>query len=114
MKKNFIYIIQIIFIVLFIFVWFYGPTANCSNENHFRKQFIEGRVVNKFLNEKEHLYPTLNMTGTLRNYSFLDKSRFYNFVEIGDSLIKEKGSLDIRLIRSNLDTIITIDYGCEK
>jgi len=32
----------------------------------------------------------------------------------GDSIIKEKSSMDIRVIRESEDTVFTIDYGCEK
>jgi len=32
----------------------------------------------------------------------------------GDSIIKEKNSMDIRVIRERQDTVFTIDYGCEK
>jgi len=32
----------------------------------------------------------------------------------GDSIIKEKNSMDIRVIREREDTVFTIDYGCEK
>jgi hypothetical protein len=32
----------------------------------------------------------------------------------GDSIIKEKSIMDIRVIRESEDTVFTIDYGCEK
>lgn len=93
----------------------FGPTGQCENEKNVNNMKFEGKVLKKYLDKKEHLNPVLITND--QPYKLIiqiDISRFYEFVEVGDSLKKEKGSLDIRLIRTGLDTVFTIDYGCEK
>ncbi len=113
-KKHLFIIAQVVFVILFFALWFLAPSGNCEAENSLKKEKFNGNVVKKYIDREQHLYPTLK----LANYNRIvvvdyDKSGFYPFVQIGDSLIKEKGSLDIRLIRNELDTVFTIDYGCE-
>lgn len=116
MKKYLIYIIQALFPVLFLLAWLYAPSGNCSAKDSFKKIILTGKVLDRFIDSKSHSYPTLQISNYNKKLVIheYDKSGFYDFVEIGDSLIKEKGSLDIRLIRNELDTVFTIDYGCEK
>lgn len=79
-----------------------------------RRKDFKGIVLSKYNDQNEHLHPVLELSNNyLRIIIQMDKSNFYSFVELGDSLIKKKGSLNIRLIRKDLDTVFRIDYGCE-
>lgn len=101
-------------IVPLILLQLFGLSSECEGEREVNNMKIEGKVLKKFLDKKEHLYPVLIINGQPHRLIIqIDNSKFYNFVEVGDSLKKEKGNLDIRVIRAGLDTVFTINYGCE-
>lgn len=115
MNKNIdIYIVSFFFLLFFL-IWLFSDSKECNYEKEIKGFEINSRVKDKFLDKNSHLNPTIILYRNTQKIVFTssEKSKFYDFVEIGDSLIKERGSLDIRLIRSGLDTVITVGYGCD-
>jgi len=43
---------------------------------------------------------------------FRDISGLFNFIEIQDSIIKERHSYEVKIIRNSDERIFIIDYGC--
>lgn len=115
MNKNINIYIVLFFVFLFSLIWLFSDSNACINEREIKNVEINSKVKDKFLDKNSHLYPTIILYRNIQELFFFydEKSKFYDFVEIGDSLIKERGSLDIRLIRSDLDTVITVGYGCD-
>ncbi|MBI3142048.1 MAG: hypothetical protein HYZ16_04410 [Bacteroidetes bacterium] len=109
-------ILFIVMLTAYLLLKYATPSNNCRAHNQFVNSSFEGVVEDKYRDRNAHLYPTIKLTNDRRRFVFhsIEKSAFYDFVEQGDSLLKEKGSMDVRLIRSNIDTVITIDYGCEQ
>jgi len=74
---------------------------------------FEGIVINKFIDEDEHLSQKimLGKDGVSKAVVFdIETSGIYDFIEIGDSLMKENESLMIRVIRNDLDTMLKMSF----
>ena len=114
-RVKLINIIYAICVIVFFVLWYAAPSGECAAERSDVKKFYKGMVIDKFIDRKNHLNPTLKISNYNTKIVFLDydKSGFYDFVRIGDSIIKEKGNMKIRLIRNDIDTVFTIDYGCK-
>ncbi|MFW6020444.1 MAG: hypothetical protein ACOCPM_07670 [Bacteroidales bacterium] len=103
-----------------------SKSPQCRNEERILEAQWKSNVLKKFIDSTEHNYPTIvifeydtifkKVVNWEEELVFFDheKSGFYDYVRVGDSIIKEKNSMDIRVIRGNKDTVFTIDYGCEK
>jgi hypothetical protein len=80
---------------------------------NFKKQY-KGQIINKYLDSSNHLFPTLDFK-TTDNLIFKwrkhghDSIGFYDFVNIGDSIIKDKWGFDFIVKRDDFDTIICIE-----
>ena len=106
------------FLIILILSIFRSPDVNCACEEDLKKRSFNGIVLNKYKDYNQHAYPAIKISsGNLYSKEYFfegENSGCYNFVQIGDSLVKEKGSLVINLIRNGIDTFFIIDYGCEK
>jgi|GEM_PF-4849082 len=71
-----------------------------------------GVVVEKFIDKQQHDYRTviLEVDGK-REILLLDfeTTGIFEFIKVGDTLIKQKKSLDLRLIRTEMDTIMKME-----
>jgi hypothetical protein len=110
MKK---YIFRIIFLVMFFGVWFFAETGLCISEKRMKERHLNGTIDEKFLDEKGHMYPTIRISSLEEKVAINDRSDFYSFIQIGDSLLKKEGSLEIRVVRGEIDTVFTLDYDCQ-
>ena len=114
MKANILSIvIFIVIIIVYFLLMTFTPSSECINERELRDKFINGRVYKKYIDYNSHLNPKLRISGSSEIVIFEnDVSDFYSFVQIGDSVKKAKGSLNVQVIRNNLDTVFKIDYRC--
>lgn len=83
-------------------------------KNHKMKPF-QGRVVKKYIDENQHYFHKVvfNSPYEYNNTIHLNHQiDLFNLVMVGDSLIKESGSLNVRIIREteNLDTIYKMTF----
>jgi len=117
-KKNRHYLIYIVFISLILLQIALPSSNNCKLEKNLREKSIIGRVEIKYIDYKAHKYQTIKVLGVPSSLVIYeqDKSNFYSYVRIGDSIVKDKGSLEIEVIRDtdNYTKVFRIDYGCEK
>lgn len=125
-KRYFEIIIFVLLVSFFIIMRTCSKSPQCRNEERILEAQWKSNVLKKFIDSTEHNYPTIvifeydtifkKVVNWEEELVFFDheKSGFYDYVRVGDSIIKEKNSMDIRVIRGNKDTVFTIDYGCEK
>lgn len=90
----------------------YHNKARCEIYERILQENFSGIITMKFKNPNSHLRPTIEVHEK-RFDIHLDKSGFYDFVMVGDSLIKEKGNPAISIYRNGeyLKTFI-LDYEC--
>jgi hypothetical protein len=74
----------------------------------------EGIIVEKYLDEKDHNRHIIVLENTegrdRRDFTFQSLGLF-NFLEVGDSIVKERQSIDLSIKREKLDTVIQLDFG---
>ncbi len=68
---------------------------------------------------KYDAYPTLDLQSKegyqFKNTDFdFDKSNLFNFLSVGDSIKKERGSAIVRVINKEVDTTFKVDFGCDE
>ena len=118
-KRNFRYIllINILLIVAAIIVLNKDlPSSSEINKMAFdsiKLYKFEGEVIKKFVDKKNHNHSTLilkNKYGEQNVILTRDKSNLFDFVQIGDSISKEYGYLNVYVIRDNKVHEIILDY----
>lgn len=116
-----------ILLTLFLLVFFtvtYLLLPNISSTpcvlyNDFLDLDINGKVVKKYIDHKQHSYPIIeiqqNELDTAMRLNFvLEKTKVFEEINKLDVLIKVKGSDSIFIIRHGGERIIKkVDFGCE-
>ena len=77
---------------------------------------FSGVLIRKYEDSSDHLKRKVEISSDKEIYksSFLasEVSGFYEEVLVGDSLIKEKNSLEVKVIRGNIQKSYFLDYMC--
>ena len=113
-------VIGIAAIVCMISLIFVLPSlfpGNCSKEKRYFKREIIGEVEKKFYDLKNHGSETIlySIKGEAKEVIFNNQSEhIHHYINVGDSLNKPSGTLDVKIIRKGVDTVFTIDFGCDK
>lgn len=90
--------------------------ANCYSYHEFLSIHFNGKIIDKYIDQYEHLYPTiiLRQNEMEKPYKFRiinEKSNLYDFLKVGDIISKDTNQNEVRIIRVN-DTIYKeIDFG---
>lgn len=90
--------------------------ANCHSYHEFLSIHFDGMIIDKYIDQYEHLYPTiiLRQNEMEKPYKFRiinEKSNLYDFLKVGDIISKDTNGNEVRIIRGN-DTIYKeIDFG---
>jgi len=82
-----------------------------NEEDFFIKTEFVGVVTQKYINKEQHNYETVIIVDdTIQHKILFDfvMEGLYEFIEVGDTLSKKSGTLDLRLKRKDLDTLITM------
>ncbi len=117
-KKEILFIILIGagFIITSIFF-----SKNYKSQEDFYNQAVNeillesyyGVVVNKFYDKYNHgrnkVIISHNNIENALDFVY-EKQEIYNFIKIGDTLIKEKNLLEFQIKRKNLDTVIKLKF----
>jgi hypothetical protein len=77
----------------------------------FKREKFSGKIVKKYIDKKQHNYHMLviqKKEGRDSTFYDTDSSGFYEFVEIGDSIIKIENSNEIKIV--NKDTSFYIAF----
>jgi hypothetical protein len=80
-----------------------------NEEDFFLNVEFNGTVTQKYIDRNQHNYETVILENeTLKQTILFDfvMGGLYEFIEVGDTLSKKSGSLDLRLKRRDLDTLI--------
>lgn len=107
-------------ILVAVAIGFYFSSSNyqnkvvCDTYEVFLDIEFSNIVEDKYLDQKHHMNRTIKINN--REIIFtLDESGFYEFVNEGDSLSKEKGNPKIEVYRQGqYIRAFKIDLGCEK
>lgn len=76
----------------------------------------KGLIMQKFEDMENQALPTLTIISEKKQSKtfggFRETSGLYNYSQVGDSIIKEKGSLKVQILRADKDTIFNLDFNC--
>jgi hypothetical protein len=76
----------------------------------------KGLIKQKFEDMENHALPTLTIINEGKQSktfgSFRETSGLYNYSQVGDTIIKERGSLIVKILRVDKDTIFNLDFNC--
>ena len=99
----------IFFVILSIIICNSCATNPKKYYNHYVKGLsIKGLVIKKYLDRNHHMYPIIRLRDSagLWDYNPVRFYQLYETVQKGDSIMKQKGSLEYRIYRS--DTVIKL------
>jgi hypothetical protein len=110
-------IIIVAFLGAIYIIYNNNKESNCYRHKEFLPIKFNGRIIDKYLDSAEHLYPTI-IIKQIDAKEFIhinlihEKSDLFNYLQIGDTISKRKDQNIITIIRQ-ADTIIrNIDFGC--
>ena len=92
------------------------PTSKEINQTAFESIKLtkfEGLVIDKFMDKRNHNHATLRLKNSFGEQNIIltrDKSEIFEFVQVGDSVSKEYGDLNVRIKRGNELYEIKLDY----
>jgi len=82
--------------------------------NWCKEMEYEGKVIKKYLDTANHYSRTILLVDSLGEGQSIidnfDNSGFYDYVNAGDSIVKEKESLDVTVFRDGRDTVFNIRF----
>jgi hypothetical protein len=76
---------------------------------------ILGKVTDKYRlkwNQNSRELDISEAEGVSHIYLFDEKTGFWDYVMVGDSLIKDSNTLNIKVIRNGQVKIFTLNHGC--
>lgn len=79
-----------------------------------RNSFYHGFVAKKIINKEEHNYKTVILSNGQELWMNWDLSGLYDFIEVNDSIVKNRGSYEVHVYRNSVEYKFVIDYGCEE
>ena len=89
----------------------------CSIENQVKEEVLNGILVKKYLDEKNHLHKTLTLRKDSSEFEshllVSDLSNTYEKLEAGDSIVKAKGSLEFVVYRESNQYRFRLDFQCK-
>lgn len=98
-------------VIMYLFLSRLNELTGINEEEFFLKAEFNGAITQKYKDRNQHNYETVIIENdTLQQTILFDfvMGGLYEFLEVGDSLSKKSGTLDLRLKRKVLDTLITM------
>ncbi|HRW21694.1 MAG TPA: hypothetical protein PLO05_09845 [Bacteroidales bacterium] len=113
-----IWLVLCIIGLVVVSIWFRNITPKAEEEinqaiDAYKKEEFQGTIIKKFIDKNEHSFKKVIITENQDKRTILfdiETSGIYDYFEIGDSIIKEKGTLEVRIIRHDLDTILEMKF----
>lgn len=93
------------------------PSDECLSKKYILNKDLQGVVVEKFYDNKHSNVEVIKVRNNSYNINFNSYSErlpLFNYIQIGDSIYKPKGVLEIKLYRGNFDTTFVFNYDCDK
>lgn len=77
---------------------------------------FKGILNKKYLDDKNHMAKTIEMLNGdkkfISTFLTLEQSNFFKVIKEGDSLVKEKESLNMKVVRNSQETDYLLDFMC--
>lgn len=91
--------------------------SRCRSEKRAMEEDITGILIRKFMDKSSHMWETIEYSNPDKSLQssviFLnDQSGAYDFIEPGDSIVKELNSLNFKIIRDGNTRVFTLDFDC--
>jgi len=75
----------------------------------------DGIVVDKYISKYDHGRHVIELKNEIFGVDKIDFSfqslELFNQIKIGDTILKERKSISLKIKRKNLDTIVDLDFG---
>ncbi|MDF3026004.1 MAG: hypothetical protein K0S23_311 [Fluviicola sp.] len=107
--------ISILLLVLSIYLINETSKGNCSPYYDSINEEYTGKVVAKYWDENNHMNETVELENKRITINPFDKSAYFDSIEIGDVVVKNRGSLTYFIVREN-DTLAfeNTEADCKK
>jgi len=90
----------------------------CKYEEQFRQTEWSGIVTNKYIDKPNHAYETIEIENDGQNQKIQNRVLFQNGnfaqIEIGDSIVKKQGLVNVKLYKDEAELELIVDYGCDE
>lgn len=114
MNKKVIYLfaflsIAIGSIIIYLFTNKVMEMTSGNPADYYIDDEYSGVVINKFIDKEKHNYRTVIIKKEDKEHTVVFSfvmGGLYEFIEVGDTLFKKTGTLELHLKRKNLDTVI--------
>lgn len=106
-------LIVIVTVVVVFFEDRIGGDYACARHEEFREERWHGTITRKYIDDSNHRSETFDISGGKSHVMFLRDSEFYQFIEVGDSLIKDFDTDTIQVFREDQLHRFKIEFGCE-
>jgi hypothetical protein len=107
------YLIFIIAVILLI--KFSNRYGNKQTVKFYNELSFNGIVVKKYINEKQHNYPILEIMQSDKKIQEVnlstDNSGLFEFVQEKDSIVKIQGMLDVHVFRNSEDMVFILKWN---
>jgi hypothetical protein len=113
---KYILLANIVLLVIIFVVNRNLPTPNEINKMAFESIKLtkfEGLVIDKFMDKKNHNHATIKLKNSFGEQNIIltrDKSEIFDFIQVGDSISKEYGDLNVYIERGSELYEIKLDY----
>jgi hypothetical protein len=102
--------------------------SHCDVVNDLEKIEIKGKIKKKYRMEWNHDSPEIDFSNSANNdhiksifdenvyhlYLVRERSGFWKYVQVGDSIVKERDSFEVTVFRNDiLSKRFNLDYGCK-
>lgn len=118
-EKKYKYLIAIIFSspVIFFFIYsFFIPSHVCQLSDDFKKSEYKAVLVDKYIDAKNHQTKTILFEVNNKEVSLIlprDTSSFFEYIQIGDTLLKMESDNFVEVCRGNSKKKFKIYFGCD-
>ena len=118
MKKYLVYYIAICLIGFLIFlIFFLKPLSQRDFYDQVVNSVLQeeyiGSVIDKYIDKNEHNFKKLVIDQNGQHKTILlnfESIQLFDFIKVGDTLVKKKNLLQLEIKRKNLDTIIPLKF----
>ncbi|WP_158657130.1 hypothetical protein [Maribacter cobaltidurans] len=110
-------------IALFSIIFFGLISCDTSTQKEFFDKMVhdeyhskyDGLVIKKYIDKQNRGRPIIiirnEIFGNNKKDFVFQSNGIFDFIQVGDSISKAKESLILRIKRTNMDTVIKLDFG---
>ena len=109
----------IVFFLIIAPLFFYyhvSKSSSCADLFKIEKNnTYSGVVLKRYIDRANHMEKTVKINSTHGEKNIFltfDKSLLFDKIKVGDSIIKQSGSYDVLIKRSEKEFTVQIDYKC--